>query len=66
MKITDQCRMVRGGSMLRGLVPMIYRPLLSWKSEAKVYKQLYGIVEEWVEIHQQEGEKQWLYVIYSG
>ncbi len=52
--------------MLRGLVPMIYRPLLSWKSEAKVYKQLYGIVEEWVEIHQQEGEKQWLYVIYSG
>ncbi|MBN4054483.1 type II toxin-antitoxin system HicB family antitoxin [Nitrospira defluvii] len=25
------------------------------KDEAKVYKQLCGIVEEWVDIHQQEG-----------
>ncbi len=38
-----------------GSSPGFIGPCCHGKDETKVYKQLCGIVEEWVDIHQQEG-----------
>jgi len=38
-----------------GSSPGFIGPCCHGSDEAKVYKQLCGIVEEWVEIHQQDG-----------